>query len=520
MPYQFGSFTLDEHVFELRRENVPIPLRRQAFDALHYLISHRERLVRKDELFEAIWPGTRVTENALAQCITDIRRAVDDDGRTQKVIKTGHGRGFQFVAPVETRILPFPGWSTRAGPVEEARSDAVAVLAFDAFSGDPGETQFGKGVAEDLVRCLATWRVFPVISATSTWNYRREQRDLRQVGRELGCAYLVEGSIQSTPTRVRVRVHVSDTTRGTELWAERFDVALRELFAVQDEIAASIAVAMYTELLRSAIQRAMRRPPSSMDAWHLSLRGLAHFFREQRDENRHAIAQFERAIEQDPGLVLPLFHLGYAHYLNLLYQWTADLRAEIARVAWAADQCLRIDPTDPSGHMLTGLVQMAHGQGERALVSMRSAVDANPSLAQAQSLYGQILAVRGQPDESVHHTQLAMRLSPRDPRPGKFHSALAMAHFVAGRYDDAMHSADRAILLNPEILSNHLCVAACAGQLGLRERARDATVEVQRLSPTFTDAPFRQILASSPADIQERFFKGLEMAGLIAVRRA
>ena len=515
MPYQFGSFTLDEHVFELRRDREPIPLRRQAFDALHYLISNRERLVPKEELFGAIWPGTRVTENALAQCITDIRRAVGDDGRAQKVIKTGHGRGFQFVASVEATILPFPGWSRPPHEAQDARRDAVAVLAFDAFSGDPHESQFGKGVAEDLVRCLATWRVFPVISATSTWNYRRDKRDLPQVGRELGCAYLVEGSIQSSTSRVRVRVHVSDTVRGTELWGERFDVPLRDLFALQDEIAASIAVAIHPELLRSAIQRAMRRPPNSLDAWHLSLRGLAHFFREQREENRLAIAEFERAIEQDPSALLPLFHLGHAHHLNQLYQWTPDQAAELARVAWAADQCLRLDPSDPSGHMLAGMVQIAHGQSERALAYLRTAVEANPSLAQAQGLYGQILAIRGHAEDSVRHTQLAMRLSPRDPRPGKFHSGLAMAHFVAHRYDEAMHSAERAILLNPELLSNHICVAACAGQLGMRERASEAAAEIQRLNPAFTDAPFRVILASSPDDIQERFTQGLEKAGVV-----
>ncbi len=518
MPYQFGSFILDEHVFELRKEHEAIPLRRQAFDALHYLISNRERLVPKDELFGAIWPGTKVTENALAQCITDIRRAVGDDGRAQKVIKTGHGRGFQFVAPVEATILPFRGWSP-PDQAQDARPDAVAVLAFDAFSGDLHESQFGKGVAEDLVRCLATWRVFPVISATSTWNYRREKRELPQVGRDLGCAYLVEGSIQSSASRVRVRVHVSDTMRGTELWAERFDVPLRDLFALQDEIAGSIAVAIYPELLRSAIQRAMRRAPNDLDAWHLSLRGLAHFFREQRDENRLAIAEFERAIEQDPSSLLPLFHLGYAHHLNQLYQWTPDQVAELAHVAWAAEQCLRIDPSDPSGHMLSGMVHIAHGHSERALAYLQTAVEANPSLAQAQALYGQVLAIRGHAEESVRHTQLAMRLSPRDPRPGKFHSGLAMAHFVAHRYDESMHAAERAILLNPEVLSNHVCVAACAGQLGMRERAREAASEIQRLSPAFTYAPFRQILASSPADIQERFAKGLEKAGLIGRRR-
>jgi TolB-like protein len=518
MPYRFGSFTLDEHVFELRNGDRLVPLRRQAFDALYHLIRHRDRLVRKEELFEAIWPGTRVTENALAQCIADIRRAVHDDGRAQRVIKTGHGRGFQFVASVETAILPFPSWAEAPDLALETQPDAVAVLAFDPFSGNPHESQFGKGVAEDLVRCLATWRVFPVISVTSTWNYRREQRDLRQVGRELGCAYLVEGSIQSAVSRVRVRVHASDTVNGTELWAERFDVPLRELFALQDEIAAMIAGALYPQLLRSAIQRALRRPPNNLDAWHLSLRGLAHFFREQRDDNRLAIAQFERAIQLDPGLVLPLFHLGHAHYLNLLYQWTEDLHREVERVAWAAEQCLRIDPSDPSGHMLAGMVHLAHGQGEHALAAMRTAVDTNPSLAQAQALYGQILAVRGHPEDSVRHTQLAMRLSPRDPRPGKFHSGLAMAHFVAHRYDEAIQCAERAILLNPEVLSNHLCVASCAGQLGMQERARDATRRVRDLNPRFTDAPIRQILGSSTPDIQERFFKGLEMAGLLSER--
>jgi TolB-like protein/cytochrome c-type biogenesis protein CcmH/NrfG len=519
MPYQFGTFTLDEHVFELRKDREAIPLRRQAFDALHYLISNRERLVPKEELFGAIWPGTTVTENALAQCITDIRRAVGDSGRSQRIIKTGHGRGFQFVAAVKAAILPFPGWSQPLDRPEDARPDAVAVLAFDPFSGDPHESQFGKGVAEDLVRCLATWRVFPVISATSTWNYRREKRELPQVGRELGCAYLVEGSIQSSASRVRVRVHVSDTARGTELWAERFDVPLRDLFALQDEIAGSIAIAIYPELLRCAMQRAMRRAPTNLDAWQLSLRGLAHFFREQRDENRLAIAEFQRALEQDPTSLLPLFHLGYAHHLNQLYQWTPDQSAELARVAWAAEQCLRIDPSDPSGHMLSGMVQIAQGQSERALAYLRTAVDANPSLAQAQALYGQILAIRGYAEDSVRHTQLAMRLSPRDPRPGKFHSGLAMAHFVAHRYDEAMHAAERAILLNPEVLSNHICVAACAGQLGMRERAQEAAAEIQRLSPRFTDAPFRQILASSPDDIQQSFAKGLEKAGVIRGRR-
>ncbi len=538
--YRFGRFNLDKNVLELQRDDQPIELRRQAYDTLAYLVENSDRVVTKQEFFDQVWQGRLVTENSLSQSIADIRRALGDDGR--RLIRTVHGRGFKFEGKLEREVHVFPeAWqSTRPISLSEARAfapaaervenapletvplrsspqserNAVTVLPFSSLTQSPAEVRFGHGVSEDLIRCLSGWRLFPVISGGSSWSFvgREPSGDPGAIGEELGASYVVDGSIDTAGSRVRARVRLSRVAGRQVLWSERYDEPLDDFFLLQDEIAERIASQLLPELVRAEIDCIERRPPSVLDAWQTTLIGLGRYHRGHLDER--TAEYFESARSQDPGFVLPNFLLGYLRHLRVHHQCTNSVEDDLIRVAEAAQTCLRIDSRDPCGYLLDGLVSMVRGEGSLALQRMEQAVELNPSMADARSLFAQLLAMRGRGEEGVRQARLALRLSPRDPRRSSFLSALAIGHFVAHRYDEAARCAERAALERPDLTPNYLCIASCAGLMGETERGTWALQRVHQLHPSYSAPELDRLLVSTLPEIRERFWEGLSKSGL------
>lgn len=511
MAYEFNGFTLDEQLFQLRRGDTEVPLRPQVFDTLHFLVTERHRVVSKSEIIAHVWKGTRVTDNAVAQCIAELRRALGEQG-SDAPVRTIHGRGFRFTADVAETVVPLPStWSREAAGAQTTPAFAAAVLPFEGGANDPTESEIGRGIAENLIRRLARSHAVPIVAASSTWGYERGSLSLKATGAKLGAAFLVEGRVRRDGSRLRVEVHLADTLRGTELWGDAFDADGQELFALEDEVASAVSGALQIALVRSAARAAARIPDHSLEARLLFVRGLESYYRRTREDNALAISYFERAVAADPAT--STYHLGIAHSYDLYYQWTSDWARSLGGIARAAELCRRAVPNDSYGHMLDGLVHLLSGDCKGAMASAELAVDASPSFAEARGLLGRALAVSGDADGSLEQIRIAMRLSPRDPFPGDWLMALSGAYFAGARYEEAARSAEHAARHAPNLLSSHLLAAASLSHLGDLPGARRAAARIRELSQ-FSMDPFRKLLSSSPEDLRKRFLLGLERAGL------
>jgi DNA-binding winged helix-turn-helix (wHTH) protein len=511
MAYEFEGFTLDEQLFQLRRGDAEVSLRPQVFDTLHFLVTERHRVVSKAEIITHVWKGTRVTDNAVAQCIAELRRALGEAG-SDALIRTVHGRGFRFTAEVAETVVPLPNtWSRDAAEARSSPAFAAAVLPFEGTSGDPTESELGRGIAENLIRRLARSHAVPIVAASSTWGFQRGDLGLKATGAKLGAAFLVEGRVRRSGSRLRVEVHLADTLRGTELWGDAFDADGQELFALEDEVAAAVTSALQPALVRSAAHAASRLPDDSLEGRLLFVRGLESYYRRTREDNALAISYFEREAAADP--TTSSYHLGLAHSYDLYYQWSSDTERSLTEIARAAELCRRTSPRDAYGHMLEGLLHLLSGDCKGARASAELAVDASPSFAEARGLLGRALAVAGDADGALEQIRIAMRLSPRDPFPGDWLMALSIAQFVGKRYEEAAHSAEHAARHAPNLLSSHLLAAASLSHLGDTSGAQRAADRIRELSE-FSVEPFRRLLSSSPEDLRTRFFQGLERAGL------
>jgi DNA-binding winged helix-turn-helix (wHTH) protein len=262
MLYRFGLFILRESTCALERDGSPRPLRRQAFAVLRYLLAHRERVVSKQELFREVWPQTRVTDNALAQCLVDIRRALGDDGAGRRMIRTCRGVGFQFnaevtveqegLAGVERRLLPLP---SRAAPL-------ILLLPFSIASGEQLEAELASEIELELLRQLVDKSPVPVAYLHS----KCPAPAMRPAENELGAAFVVEGRVQRLEERVRLRLLITETATSTAIWAERYDIRISRLFDDEDAVTCKAAEA----LLRAA-NRLMARPEPTRFAFNQSL---------------------------------------------------------------------------------------------------------------------------------------------------------------------------------------------------------------------------------------------------------
>jgi adenylate cyclase len=401
--------------------------------------------------------------------------------------------------------LTVPGFSGRP---------AIAVLPFENLSADPEQEYFADGIAEDLITRLSAWRYFPVIARNSSFVYRGRSVDVKQVSRELGVRYVVEGSVRKAGDRVRINVQLIDATTGHHVWAERYDRELRDLFALQDEITEALAGWLAPELMRAEQERAAHREPRSLDAWDCTQRGFWHSWKLNREDNAKARGFFEKAAELDPQLVMAFYGLAVTHYLDIFYQWTDSWEQSVGEMVREAERGAALDEKDAFGQLALGCAYSVTGPQEKMIAALELAIELNPSLAFAYGVLGNLLAIVRRPGEAIAALEKAMRLSPRDPFLFAFLSGVALAHFAAGRYEEAVDWARRSLRRRTDWIDPHHVLAASYAHMGHLEEARTAWKEALRLQPGFSLDTFKLMLASADPDFTERYLAGLRKAGL------
>ena len=447
MLYLFEDFTLDSDRRELRRGVIVVPIAPQAFDLLESLIRNRERLLSKDDLIASVWDGRIVSESALSTCVNAARSAINDTGETQRLIRTIPRKGMRFVGNVREKQEP-EAVTAGSGAEQLTLPDkpSIAVLPFQNMSGDSEQEHFADGIVEEIITALSRFSSLFVIARNSSFIYKGRAVDVKQVGRELGVRYVLEGSVRKAGSQVRITSQLIDASTGAHLWADRFDGSLADIFDLQDQVALGVVSAVTPKVERAEIERAKRKPTDSLDAYEYFLRGMASFYQRSRGAIDEALRLFYAAIGRDAEFASAYGMAAWCYGWRKVNAWTTDRAKEIAETARLARRAAELGPDDAvalsrAAQALATVV----GDVEDALTFVDRALALNPNLACAWWASGWIRVYRGEPEAAIEHFARAMRLSPLDPHIIAMQAGTAFAHMLAGRYDEASSWAEKAI---------------------------------------------------------------------------
>jgi adenylate cyclase len=414
----------------------------------------------------------------------------------------------RLAAPRTPTASPVANTPTLALPDKPS----IAVLPFQNMSGDPEQEYFVDGIVEEITTALSRLHWFFVIARNSTFTYKGRAVDVKQVGRELGVRYVLEGSVRKSGNRIRVTAQLVEAATGNHVWAERYDRDLADIFAVQDEITERVVAAIEPELYAAEQVRSQSKPPDSLDAWECVIRALSCIGQGTRDENTEAEALCRRAIAIAPGYGRAHSLLAWALLRRL--DWYGDIKTIGPEASAEARMALGLDERDPWAHLVHGVVlfRMRHqGEAERAF---RRALDLNPNFALAHARLANQLAIQGMHQEAVDSAEHALRLSPRDRPVGTYASqAMANVHLAAGRYSECVTWARNVIENSPEWLPGHSVLTAALGLAEDLTAAAEARDTLLRLRPNYS---LTWQIQNSPltGELADRMREGLRKAGV------
>jgi adenylate cyclase len=516
MRFAFLDFELDADRLELTRDGEPVHAEPQIIELLALLLAHAGETLSKETINEQVWRGRVVSDAALSGRIKTLRQLLGDDGKRQGIIRTVHKRGFRFVAEVSASGTPAPAATDTAAPSPQSlEKPTVAVLPFRNLATDSGHDYFADGISTDLITHLSRHRWLNVIARNTAFSFRDSELSAVDLGKALGARYVVEGSVQRQGDRIRVRVDLVDAVTGYQMWSERYDRDLSDIFAVQDEITETIAARLEPEIGFAERNRVLASRPDNLQAWDCYHLGVHHFFRFDAESNREAQRLLRRSQELDERFAEAWAWWAYAVVLGMVY-WDTPVSQQLLDEALdACETALRLDPQNATFYALRARTLLARREYDRAIVENEKAIELNPTLAAAYCGLGDSLAYEGRYDEAIGYFERSVALSPNDPQLWAFYSYGALALIFMGDYERAEAWTERA-LATPNCQFWALAHRAVAlAYLGRLEEARQCLTDLRKEMPDFSMgyAKEKMFYLKRPDQI-ERYQEGLRMAGL------
>ena len=517
--FRFGSFRLVTVRRELLLRGAPITLGSRAFDLLVALVKRRGQLATKDELMAEVWPGTIVEENNLAAQMSALRKAFAADPDLAPCLQTVPGRGYRFVASIETEPEATVGATVPAAPRPAGETLSIIVLPFANLSSHVEQQYFAQGMSETVTTDLSRISDLLVISSTTAATFEGKAADVRQISRELGVRFVLKGSVQRNDQNVRINAQLVDGRSGVQIWSETFDGDSSDLFALQDRITGRIAISIGREIFAAAARDGEARniDPKSSD---LVMRGIAA---DNTPQSLECLQQqqlfFDQAVRLDPKNSDALARLARA---ILLQSAQAHAPAEfkqhaLTRGAEAAEKALALNPRNARAHLAMSYLHMLRGDFERCVRSSERAIALDRNLAMAHNMLATSLAHLGKGIEAVLAAQTALRLDPAGPQFDVFVTTMGLAQLLQGQVDEAIECFSRARAANPKLARAHAWVAIALATKGDVPGARLAAADLLCLAPDYRlSQTVDACLPKSPPRYQQFYDEVLRPGALLA----
>jgi TolB-like protein len=510
----FGHFRLDLRHRKLARDGEPVQLGSRALDILCVLASAKGEVVSKDDLMAQVWPGVVVEENNLQVHVSALRKALAEGKGSQGYLMTVPGRGYRLLV---VQPMPVPATGDMDAQRQPVLPDkpSIAVLPFQNISGDPDQEYFADGTVEEIITALSRFSSLFVIARNSSFTYKGRAVDVKQVGRELGVRYVLEGSLRKSAHRVRITGQLVDAMTGAHIWAERFDGVLNDIFELQDQVTSTVVAAISPKLEQAEIERIKHKPTESLDAYDYFLQGMADIHELTKDSINRALQLFYRAIHLDSDFASAYGMATWCYVQRKSNGWMMDRSQEIEETSRLARRAVSLGKQDAvalsrAGHALSYVVCDV----DSGAIFVERALTLNPNLAFAWFASGWTNLLLGEPEKVLRDFAHVMRLSPLDPLMPTIRASMALGHFIAGRYDESSLLADKALREKPGL---HIALRAAAASNALAGRvkeARDAMTSLRRIDPPLRVSDLKVLTPFRRVEDIARYEEGLRKAGL------
>jgi TolB-like protein len=517
MIYRFGCFELDPGKAELRADGAVRPVEPQVFALLSLLVENRERLVSKEEIIEKVWEGRIVSEAAVASRIKSARAVLGDDGKSQRFIKTIHGRGLRFVAEAQVARGEIEGGGDprpSAQLVHPSPRPSIAVLPFRLVGPAGAYAAVADALPDELIAELSRLRWLFVTARGSSFRLRAAEEGVGEIGRLLGVRYCLSGTVETAGASLAVTVELADTRDGGVVWGDHFAGAIDDVHTVREEIRSRILSALEIRIPLHEAALARLTVTEDLDAWSAYHLGLQHMYRFNRLDNAAATALFQQAIARDPDFARAHAGLSFVHFQTAFMRHTDDVAGEAALARQFAVRGLELDPLDPFVTFTMGRSYWLEGDLETSLAWLERSTSISPSYAQGIYARAWTESLAGLGLEGRRHVDLAMRLSPLDPLYYAMLATRALGHMVLGEDHAAAEWAERAARAPGAHVLIALIAAVAHALGGDAVRAANWAANVRERSPALTGRDFFRAFPMKPEGVAARVSNALLRLGL------
>lgn len=554
-PFWVADWYVDPNTCRIQHDGREQKIEPKAMVVLVCLAQNSGQVVTREMLEETAWAGMVVGYDSLASAIIKLRKAFNDDSRHPRVIETLPKKGYRLIVPVSSAeggftsdivqpeaasapdrsglhkfklvalifilLLAVPGLLLfYDDPVEDNQTPAIidlkpaiAVLPFNNLSNDPEQEYFSDGITADLITDLSKLSGLSVIARNSVFSYKNSDVDVRKIGQELGVSYILEGSIRKAGDQVRISARLIDTSNSYNIWAERFDGSLDNIFAFQDEVTSKIISSLEIRLTDKDRSRLAHKYSNSIEAYDMFLHGWQNLWLSSREGVLQARENFRQAVELDQNFARAYANLALTYIYDHMHGWSEESDQALQQAHLHADRAIALDPGLPQVHWVKGFADIFSRDYQAALRRAERSIELDPNFADGYGLLGNILNYAGKPKQAAIEMQKAMRLNPRHPFIYKVIYGEIL--FNQRDYKNAIKNFTLALESNPDIEESRLWLAAALAHAGRTDDAGWQLEQIRMAGSDLSLARIERVVPFKDPEQRKHLIDGLYKAGLV-----